>query len=64
MKTYKYNNHETGEVVEIEAEDILAADKIYMEATGINPAKCVFVGCETRQFKGVSLGPQEEGKEV
>ena len=57
MGKYKYNNHETGEVVEIEAEHILAADKLYMEATGINPAKCVFVGCEVRQFNKERIVP-------
>ena len=57
MGKYKYNNHETGEVVEIEAEHILAADKLYMEATDINPAKCVFVGCEVRQFNKERIVP-------
>jgi hypothetical protein len=46
MKTYSYNNHKTNESIEIEATDILEADKKYFKLTKINVNKAQYIGIQ------------------
>jgi hypothetical protein len=47
MKTFTYkNNKKNGEVMFVcQAEDLLAADKIFLEKTGFDVIKCPWIGC-------------------
>jgi len=55
MKTYYYwNNNLTGEsrlMFQCEAEDILAADKKFLDSTGLNVVKCAHIGCTFSESK-------------
>lgn len=46
MATYNYNNHKTGETIQVKAKDILKADKIYEKITSLNASKCMYIGIE------------------
>lgn len=48
VKQYTYNNHTTGEVVVVLAENILAADKQFKALTGIEPIKASDIGCSMK----------------
>ena len=43
---FQYVNHNDDTVVEIEASDILEADKLYFEKTKIQVAKAGWIGCQ------------------
>jgi hypothetical protein len=47
MNVYTYTNSKTGQVVGvIKAKNILQADQILKESTGLNPVKATHIKCE------------------
>lgn len=45
MKKFIYHNYNTEEDIEIEAKDIILADKEYEKQTNLKPSKCSFITC-------------------
>ena len=50
MKKFIYSNKNTNESIEIISDDILNADKLYENKTGLKPAKCGFISCEIQKI--------------
>jgi hypothetical protein len=50
MKKFLFNNHQTNTSLLIEAKDIISADQIYKEKTGLSVVNHPYIGCETKNF--------------